>query len=155
MRELSELGIYYQNCVIERPVPSLDEIAEFQARHGVTLPEDYVKFLRTVNGGAPTLNFFESDDAEFAIEAFHYLALQSDANDCYSIAVASEWPSEELGRQVIAIAGDGSGDQLIIDPSLGPEVRLWRHDDGSQPEILAPRFEALLAGLKPDQQDDE
>lgn len=155
MRELAELGIYYQNCVIERPIPSLDEIAEFQARQGVALPADYLQFLRTINGGAPTLNFFENDEAAFAIEAFHYLALESDPDDSYSIAVASEWPCEELGRKVIAIAGDGSGDQLIIDPSQGPEVRLWRHDDGSEPEILASSFEALLAGLKPDPDEDE
>ncbi|MGC5700627.1 SMI1/KNR4 family protein [Pseudomonas sp. NFXW11] len=155
MRDIAELSIYYQNFVVEREIPSLEQLAEFQARHGIKLPDDYVAFIRSINGGIPTLNFFTNEECEFVVETFHHLSLIDDQDDCYNISIASAWPSEDLGRTLIAIAGDGSGDQLVFDLSLGPQVRLWRHDDGQQPVIIAASFADFIDRLEPEPEDDQ
>ncbi|EKE67535.1 SMI1/KNR4 family protein [Gallaecimonas xiamenensis] len=147
MRDVSELNIYYQNKVVEKPVPSDSDILSFEKKYGVKLPEDYVSFIQTVNGGAPSLNLYVDDDMEFDVEAFYFLSLEADEEDYYSVIAASQWPTESIGRTVIAIAGDGSGDQLIFDLSLGQEVRLWRHDEEEEPEIIAASFSDFLSKL--------
>ncbi len=42
-----------------KPVAALDEVREFEAQHGIVLPEDYIEFVTTVaNGSRPPRSYF-------------------------------------------------------------------------------------------------
>ena len=147
MRDLTELGIFYRGKVIERKPATLIDIAEFEKKHGVKLPTDYISFVSKMNGGTPTLNWLETKGKEaFELEAFYHLS--GDDTDYYSVSRASKAPSEALGRTVVAIAGDGSGDELILDPTAASaKVKWWRHDTRDEPELVAESFADLLDKL--------
>jgi hypothetical protein len=49
----------------------------------------------------------------------------------------------------VAIAPDGSGDQLVLDPTDGWRVLWWRHDEHSTC-VVASSFSELLDKLRAD-----
>jgi hypothetical protein len=61
----------------------------------------------------------------------------------------SKWPSRTLGREVITIAGDGAGDQLIFLAPGDSAVYLWVHDQAVPPRQIASSFSELLRLLRP------
>ena len=56
MRSPSELGIRSYGKRRPYAAPSPENLHAFEERYSLRLPSDYVQFLRTVNGGAPTLD---------------------------------------------------------------------------------------------------
>src|SRR5262245_6053798 len=55
MRSASELGIRSYGKHRPYRAPTVENLHAFEERFSLRLPPDYVQFLKTVNGGAPTL----------------------------------------------------------------------------------------------------
>jgi hypothetical protein len=147
MRDLKEIGISYVGKIIERKAPSAAEIKQLEQTLGTKLPETYKQFLEKANGFSPILNTFSVDSYAWSLECFYHVA--SDLSHAYNVAAQSEWASEVLARPVIAIAGDGSGDQLIFDPTQHAEaLYMWTHDSSEQPVKVADNLEAFLDMLE-------
>lgn len=147
MRELEEIGFSYRGVLRERPPPSPAQFAITESRVGAPLPFDYKAFLQRQNGGIPGLNFVRLADDAFVIECFNYL--DGAKEDSYDVEAASEWPSEDLGEQVVAIACDGSGDQLLLRRADDAwRVDWWRHDEDEYLRV-ATSFSQLLELLEP------
>ena len=85
----------------------------------------------------------------FLIECFHYV--DGHKQDVYYVEQASTWPSETLGAQVVAIASDGSGDQLILlREGARWKIAWWRHDTVPSLLPIADSFGELLQMLVAD-----
>jgi len=145
---------------MRRRAPATDaQIAVVEARFG-PLPADYKHFLQSVNGGAPAALKHgpapdPTDDPRecavvhpehdaFRVECFHGLG-----GEHYEVDDMSKWPSEDLGREVVAIAGDGFGDQLIFLAPGDPAIYWWIHDERVPPKRMASSFTELLRLIRP------
>lgn len=144
MRDPKDIGFGYGGVLRERPAPSPTQIRKIEDRVGAELPADYKAFMATQNGGAPVLNFVAlADDDGYLLECLHYI--DGDESDIYDVERASRRPSAGLGEQVVAVAADGSGDQLIL-RIVNDEWRAqwWRHDEEPSISDVAPSFSDLL-----------
>jgi SMI1-KNR4 cell-wall len=147
MRDLKEIGISYAGKIIKRDAPSAAEVEQLEQTLGVKLPKLYKEFLEQVNGFAPLLNSFSVGDYGWTLESFYHVA--SDLNHPYNAAAQSEYANEVLARPVIAIAGDGSGDQLIFDSTQDADaLYMWAHDSSKEPIKVAATLEAFLDMLE-------
>jgi len=157
----------YARMVVRLPPATDAQIAAVQARFG-ELPADYRRFLQSVNGGsprakgAPALDDLVDPDADdpgrcvvdhpnpihsFEVECFN--GLGDAAHDAYSVEACSRWPSRDLGREVVAIAGNGCGDQLIFLAPGDPAVYQWIHDQLVPPVRMSSSFSELLRLVTP------
>jgi hypothetical protein len=57
--------------------------------------------------------------------------------------------SRSLGREVVAIAGDGYGDKLMLLAPDDPAVYQWLHDEHVPPVRMASSFTELLSLVRP------
>jgi SMI1 / KNR4 family (SUKH-1) len=149
----------HEKKVIRRAPATDAQIAVVEARFG-PLPADYKRFLQSVNGGAPAALKHgpapdPTDDPRacvvvhperypFGLECFYGLG-----GEHYEVEDQSKWPSSDLGREVVAIAGDGAGDQLIFLASGDPAVYWWKHDERVPPIRMASSFTELLRLIRP------
>jgi hypothetical protein len=78
------------------------------------------------------------------VECFHGLG-----GEDYEVEGQSKWPSHDLGREVVAIAGDGAGDQLIFLAPGDSAVYWWKHDLRVPPMRMASSFTELLRLIRP------
>lgn len=53
----------------KQPLPSLEEIRTFETQNNITLPNDYIDFLLTINGGYP--NYYYIPTIEQSIDYFY------------------------------------------------------------------------------------
>ncbi|MBN2197443.1 MAG: SMI1/KNR4 family protein, partial [Polyangiaceae bacterium] len=146
-RRASDIGFAYGGLLRERPGPTPEQWARIEARVGA-LPEDYKAFLEIQNGGTPRLPYLPIAEDGFLVECLNYV--DGAGEDIYDVERASVRPSEDLGEEVVAIAPDGSGDQLIlrrVDSDW--RVQWWRHDEGTT-EDVAMSFSDLLDLLEAD-----
>jgi hypothetical protein len=81
----------------------------------------------------------------FEVECFNGLG----AAEGYDVEYCSQWPSKRLGREVVAIAGNGAGDQLIFLAHHNPAVYQWIHDQAVPPVRMASSFSELLRLVSP------
>ncbi len=136
MRDLKEIGMSYMGKITERKAPSVAKIKQLEQALELKLPKSYKHFLKKANGFAPTLNTFSVGRDGWSLECFYHVA--DDLSHGYNVAERSKWPSEALGHPVIAIAGDGSGDQLIFDPMQDKEaLYMWSHESSQKPVKVA------------------
>jgi SMI1 / KNR4 family (SUKH-1) len=135
--------------VVQLPPATEEQLAQLEARFG-PLPRDYRRFLATVNGGVPVPGFLDHPTRSFEIECFNGLGAPYDA---YSVESRSRRPGERLGRPVVAIAGNGAGDQLILRAPSDAAIYQWLHDEDIEPVRMAPSFTALLSVLVPGPED--
>jgi hypothetical protein len=149
----------YEKKVIRRAPATDAQIAVVEARFG-PLPADYKRFLQSVNGGAPAALKHDpaadpTDDPRecvvvhpehdpLGVECFHGLG-----GEDYEVEEQSRWPSRDLGREVVAIAGDGAGDQFIFLAPGDPAVYWWKHDVRVPPIHMASSFTELLRLIRP------
>src|SRR5262249_686485 len=111
---------------------------------------------RRRNGGAQTWSGTRSDRRPpacvvvhpehypFGLECFHGLG-----GEYYGVEDQSKWPGSDLGREVVANAGDGAGDQLIFLAPGDPAVYWWKHDERVPPIRMASSFTELLRLIRP------
>lgn len=130
-----------------RPPASDARLAEIEALLGAPLPADYRAFLQTQNGGCPRRAAFDADGERFVLECYYHAG---ERQAVYELEKNAARVSAAIGRPVLAIAGDGSGDQLIYDPQRGPGLWWWRHDSDAQVFVAASfaAFDAML--VEPD-----
>ena len=158
--------------VVRRPPATDAQIAAVEAHFGA-LPADYKRFLQTVNGGSPRAKHAlalddlvdpEADDPgrcvveypkytpfgerifSFEVECIYGVGSPADT---YEVEYYSRWPSRVLGREVVAIAGDGAGDQLIFLAPGDPAIYLWIHDKAVPAVRMASSFSQLLRLIRP------
>ena len=143
----------YPGVLRRRPAATEAQLTRIEARLKRPLPADYRAFLTTHNGGSPSRCMFEADGETFRLECFHGVG-EPRRSDAYNVETVSAGVREVLGHEVLAIAGDGSGDQLIYDPTRGPGLWWWRHDDDDDGPAVAPSFTALNAMLREAPDDD-
>lgn len=156
----------YAGRVVRRAPATDAQITGVEMRFGGALPADYRQFLQSVNGGSPMAIGVrppadpDADDPRrclvghpghpfpdyaFEVECFYGLG----SPDAYEVESSSALPSEVLGRQVVAIAGNGSGDQLVLLGPGDPAVYQWIHDEDEPPVPMASSFTELLSLLQP------
>jgi hypothetical protein len=153
----------YEKKLTRLPAATDADIAALEARFGA-LPDDYRHFLSTINGGRPAAKRApprdpadaHADDPRrcliahpkypFEVECFNGLGAPTDA---YAVESRSKRPSEALGREVVAIAGNGAGDQLILLAPGDPTVYQWVHDEKVAPVPMAASFSELLELIRP------
>ena len=145
MRDVAELKISFPGILRQRGAPSEAQYTIVEQRVCCPLPLDYKAFLGKQNGGAPEIGFLDTGDDAFQIECFNYI--DGSKRDIYDVEKASEWPSRDLREEVVAVAPDGSGDQLVL-RRVGDnwQVAWWRHDMGTC-EQVATSFSELLDRL--------
>jgi hypothetical protein len=144
MRDLSELNINEGGRHVARPSPSTEIISAFQARYGVTLPEDYLNLLRHSNGGHPELDSFGA--SPWAVNELYHLDYDRSVTDSLWVAMDTWRPI--LGNRALPFAEDGGGNQFFIDLATSKAaVKVCVHDDNFAIIDLAPSFQAFIDGL--------
>jgi hypothetical protein len=143
-RSFQGIAFSYFHKVLPLPPATPAEITRLEERFGGPLPEDYKTFLGTVNGGTPGRSFLDYDAGCFDLEDLHGVGAAATA---YDVEKASEWPSADIGHAVVAIGGDGSGDQLILLSPGDSSIYHWIHDQASAPVRVAASFTDLLSEL--------
>jgi len=153
----------YEKKVVRLPAATDADIAAVETRFGA-LPSDYKRFLQTINGGIPTAKHapapnpddphaddprrcvIEHPEYAFEVECFNGLGAPAAA---YSVESVSRRASDVLGREVVAIAGNGAGDQLIFLAPGDLTVYQWIHDEKVAPVPMASSFGELLQLIRP------
>ena len=132
MRNLHEININIGGEPIARRAPTKEEIADFESHFGISLPEDYVRLLSHANGGHPELDAFQpvglSESSLWGVDSFYYLDKNQD--DVEGLWRATfEWRAA-TGRNVVPVAHDPGGNQIVLDfDSDEPAVLLCLHDE--------------------------
>jgi len=110
----------------ETHLPSSDELAQFEAVHGLDLPGDYRDFLLKVNGGMPFPNLClwpGNGDFVAVVFGFNY------ADDWMRLDHAiSEFDSLSLGYLPVAISNGGNYFLLSLSHSEAGGVHFWDHE---------------------------
>ncbi len=109
----------YVNKIVRLPPATDEQIGALEAQFGGATPEDYRRFLQTINGGMPSRSFLERSDESFEIECLYGLGSPTKA---YSVEWQSGRVSSTLGHAVMAIAGNGASDQLIYSSPVHPAI---------------------------------
>jgi len=156
----------YANKVVRRAPATDAQITGVETRFGGALPADYRRFLQSVNGGSPMAvgvqppadpnaddprrclvghPAYPFPDYAFEVECFYGLG----SPDAYDVESYSAWPSEVLGREVVAIAGNGYGDHLLLLAPGDPAVYQWIHDEDVPTLRMASSFTELLSLVRP------
>jgi len=153
MRDISELNINEGGRPILRNSPSQNMISEFEDEFGISLPNDYIRFLKESNGGHPELNLFtpvgNSDDNHFTIDYFYHLT-NDDRESLTSVwRVTRDW-QQKLGQGCVPFGRDGGGNQLYLDFSSNEAIFLCIHDEDFKKIKVAPSFSAFLDLLEED-----
>jgi hypothetical protein len=143
------LTFSYMNMIVPHSPPTAADWKRIETRIDAALPPDYKAFIIKQNGGIPSKCVAAFGGHEFWIETFYHVG--HDVDDGYNCESQSTWVSEALGVQALAIAGDGSGDQLVLQVSKGKsQIMWWAHDAEDDKSMLpiATSFTDLLARLE-------
>jgi len=138
------------------------DVDAFEKRFGVTLPEEYRRFLMEVNGGRTAKESREFDDGIVNT----VLSLNADEEHNYNDLVTSnERVREDLGtNEVIVVAYDDGGARILLAVGGAHRGEVWVQYPDTRPgqsnprvlwhdrrdfKKLADSFEQFLASLKP------
>ncbi len=146
------------------PQTSKDRIEEFEQRHQIKLPADYVQFLLQHNGGRPELPVFSiTNDPRLGstggIVHFFY-GLGTDVN-LIDIEDAIEDYVSRVPSDLLPIADDVGGNAICIGISgeRRGQIFFWDHSEEEEPDeqgnftyynvaFVAPSFSDFIADLK-------
>ena len=159
MRDLEELGIVPRR---KNPYPPAtdEQVEAFEAAFGVTLPDDFVAFLKAANGGRPTLSSAYQDPAGGTgeVDDFHGLGPRA-ADEAVAAADPDDWDvgdlwgetrvrREYLGRGV-PFGRDGGDNPFFLDFACDPPC-VSRYAIATRTiHRIAPSFSAFLDLLRP------
>lgn len=143
--------------------PSNERIEWFNNVYRITLPDDYVHFLKEHNGEIPKRNVFFIGRREYVVERFLCMLNKpsSDENGWYDITIVITELGERLtdngdliGMNVIPIAALFAGDFVCLDyrKSKEPKVIIWYHEESDDfkpvTQNVADSFTEFLSMLK-------
>ncbi|TDW16245.1 SUKH superfamily protein [Breznakia blatticola] len=147
------------------PSPSKEQIIKTERFYRISLPEDYVEFIKNYNGAIPKKNAFTIDGREYLVERFLCILgnLKNDYEEGWAdIGVIitqifdrlTDSP-DELGMKIIPIAALFAGDFVCLDFRVNkkdPNVCIWYHEtsDEFKPDTkkVARNFTDFLEMLK-------
>jgi hypothetical protein len=143
MRDLREININDGGQPVTRPAPTPEQIARFERRHGVTLPDEYVALLKHANGGHPELDTFWPAhlDGPWSVNDFYPL----DDGREFSVDWHMVHWAPYIGERTVPIGRDGGDNQIFLDlndPSA--PVRLCIHDEDFRVIDVAPSFAEFI-----------
>lgn len=153
MRNLAELNLNEGGLPVTRAAPSEGIIREFERHFQLTLPADYLRFLRFSNGGHPELDLIQPigrpGAAGWGVNRFYHLS--DDKNSPSSLwRNTQEW-RHVLGEGKFPFAGTGGGDVFVLDLTTSPpSVKGCVHEEGFRLVDIAPSFEAFIDALELD-----
>jgi hypothetical protein len=153
MRNLNELNINEGGRPVIRSPPADSQIAAFQSQFGVTLPSEYVAFLRHSNGGHPERNSFKpaglAEDVMWGVSRFYHL--DDDRTDLEGIwGATNEWRAVISGK-IVPIGDDGGGNQILLWFDKGPPmVKICVHDESMRLIHVADSFSEFIDLLSDD-----
>ena len=122
-------------------------VRALEARLGRRLPETYLQFIRSANGGHPEAGSFflnASPDASVSVDWFYSLG---DAG-IYSLDKALDDWAQVLGPFMLPIGRDGGGSQFYISLD-SPSGSVWYYShEGAERTQLAESFDEFLQQLQ-------
>ncbi|MFO0966220.1 MAG: SMI1/KNR4 family protein [Gemmataceae bacterium] len=153
MRNLDELNVNEGGRPVTRNQPTAAELSDFQSHFGISLPDDYVFFLRHSNGGHPERNAFRPkgliEDVLWGVSRFYFL--NDDRDDLEGLWGASKAWRGALHRNIVPIADDDGGNQiLLLFDRKPPSVELCIHDEGMRLVHVADSFGEFIDMLTED-----
>lgn len=112
------------------PKISRQQIADFESRQGLSLPQSYKEFLLNVNGGEPVPNEFEVPNwsgESSMVQAFYGIHAGEYDNLAEKIAMFQD----RLPEGFLPIASDPGGNLLCLGTKGDDEGRIyfWDHED--------------------------
>jgi hypothetical protein len=126
MRKLEDVGLRAR-WRGQYPLPTDSQIQQFEAEFGLNLPEDYVRFLKYLNGGRRPRLAHYVDPASGGIEGVEefYGLGSKEADDAARRPNSRLWDAGNLwgetrmlrdvfGIQGVPFAGDGGGNRLFL-----------------------------------------
>lgn len=139
-----------------KPAPSPEVIEKFQRQYQVHLPQHYLVFLNTANGGYPDIGGFSyvtrsGQMGESAVSSLFWLT--DDRDDQYGLWWNTSILREVMEKaglpvQVVAIGENGGNDLIYLDMTASPSAVhiLYRTSGNSTPKI-ATSFEQFIDNL--------
>ncbi|MCF5664590.1 hypothetical protein GIV47_06380 [Pseudomonas marginalis] len=122
-------------------------VRALEARLGRRLPETYLQFIRSANGGHPEAGSFflnASPDASVSVDWFYSLG---DAGIDSLDKALDDW-AQVLGPFMLPIGRDGGGSQFYISLD-SPSGSVWYYShEGSERTQLADSFDKFLQQLQ-------
>lgn len=135
------------------------QLAEFESKWGFRLPDDYKRFLLTVNGGRPNPHVldFNGDDL-LGVHTFESIG----GDGINNLEVCKERSAGRIPARMLPIGNDECGNKILISVSGADcgKVYFWDHEleadpaQGEDPEtvgnltLVADSFPALIDGLR-------
>lgn len=138
-----------------------EQIAAFEAQHGITLPDPYRRFLIRQNGGRPleNLHFVDSPDGPIDVGVNWFYGLET-GSEHDNLAHQVRFMHGSLPVELIPIAEASAGDLIVLKVSgdkLG-SVWLWNHEwepeegepvDYRNIVLVSADFDELLQHMQP------
>lgn len=113
---------------------SIKEIEEFELKHDIKLPNQYIEFLIECNGGYPHASTFKisEEDGESVVNKFYGIG---DMNG--NLDRVFEVLDGELPEGFISIGDDPAGNEICIgiNEKYYGKIYLWIHDMESDEEL--------------------
>lgn len=136
---------------------NLHAVELFQRFLGKKFPKDFVEFLVTYNGGAPSVGkfCFKDSDGGSSVRYFHGIRKKADSDD---LLRNIEVYKERVPSDFVPIASDYGGNKIMLAVS-GPmygQVFFWDHeneaDEGQMPTmqnmtLVSKNFTLFVASL--------
>jgi len=117
---------------VENPfgATSREEIARFEGRHGIVLPEDYARFLLKSNGGRPVPDGFAVPGWPHVNSVLHHFHGLHDGN-YYKLDEECARYSDRIPKDLMPIAADAVGNVIclgILGKRRG-KIYFWDHEE--------------------------
>lgn len=125
-----------------KPLRSPGLIEDFETAMVYTFPDSFKACVKAHNGGRPSLEAFNTDQAkERAVKSL----LSFNREDKDNIWKMSKWVKADLGKAYIPFAIDNFGNLICFDGG-NDRIVFWNHETG-RIESVARSFDEFLAAL--------
>lgn len=106
-----------------------EEIHDFEVRYNLHLPEEYIRFLLSHNGGSPDKVYFIENGADLVVNTFWSLSKEKYNLERYYTEMVIQ--DKELPEKILPIGDDAFGNAICLscrDEDFG-KVYFWDHEE--------------------------